>query len=128
MLKEAEDRNEGLTEEDRSKNLEWMVVGARGERRLIKGVKRPAANPGRPQQAAARTVPTPALLPGLPQPGPWDPRVGGRGGAAAARGTGTKRKKGPQRQQIDRDEAEETEDEEEEMVDSRQAPPQPGRT
>jgi len=33
---EAEMRNnEELTDEDRSKNLAWVVVGARGEKRLI---------------------------------------------------------------------------------------------
>jgi len=38
---EAERRNESeLTEEDKSKNLQWVVVGARGEKRLIKTVER----------------------------------------------------------------------------------------
>jgi hypothetical protein len=32
MLKEAEERNGCLSEEEKAKNLEWMVVGARGER------------------------------------------------------------------------------------------------
>jgi hypothetical protein len=36
MWKEAESRNETLSEADKSKNLQWMVVGARGEKRLIK--------------------------------------------------------------------------------------------
>ncbi len=36
MKVEADDRNENLTEDDLSKNLRWAVVGARGERRLIK--------------------------------------------------------------------------------------------
>ena len=40
MAKEAERRNETRTEEERSKNVEWMVVGRKGEKRLIKGVAR----------------------------------------------------------------------------------------
>ncbi len=36
MLEEAEKRNRNLTEEDRSKNLKWMVVGRKGEKRMIK--------------------------------------------------------------------------------------------
>ena len=37
---EADHRNNQLTEEDRNKNLKWLVVGKRGEKRLIKGVER----------------------------------------------------------------------------------------
>ena len=37
---EAMEKNKHLTTEDRSKNLQWMVVGQRGTRRLIKGVNR----------------------------------------------------------------------------------------
>ena len=37
---EANKRNTQLTEEDRSKNLKWLVVGKRGEKRLIKGTER----------------------------------------------------------------------------------------
>jgi hypothetical protein len=37
MISEAERRNQELTQEDKAKNLEWMVVGARGERRIVKG-------------------------------------------------------------------------------------------
>ena len=40
MWKEAESRNEKLTEEDKSKNLQWLVVGARGEKRLVKSTRR----------------------------------------------------------------------------------------
>jgi hypothetical protein len=36
LKKEAERRNRSLTETDMSKNLHWVVVGARGERRLTK--------------------------------------------------------------------------------------------
>jgi len=37
---EAERRNQNLSEEDRSKNLKWMVVGRKGEKRLIKAIER----------------------------------------------------------------------------------------
>ena len=40
MLTEAENNNKKRTEDDISKNLSWMVVGRRGERRLIKGIER----------------------------------------------------------------------------------------
>jgi hypothetical protein len=40
MKKEAERRNTQLTETDKAKNLEWILVGARGEKRLIKTVPR----------------------------------------------------------------------------------------
>ena len=43
MKAEADDRNENLTEDDLSKNLRWAVVGARGERRLIKTTAREQA-------------------------------------------------------------------------------------
>jgi hypothetical protein len=36
LKKEAEKRNKNLSESDMSKNLHWVVVGARGERRLTK--------------------------------------------------------------------------------------------
>ena len=37
---EADRRNNVLTAEDRGKNLKWLVVGKRGEKRLIKAVER----------------------------------------------------------------------------------------
>jgi hypothetical protein len=40
LAREAENRNEQLTTEDREKNMKWMVVGRRGEKRLIKAVER----------------------------------------------------------------------------------------
>ena len=41
LREEAERRNhEDLTEEDRERNLKWVVVGSRGEKRLIKGTER----------------------------------------------------------------------------------------
>jgi hypothetical protein len=39
-MDEAERRNrEEITQEDKAKNLEWMVVGTKGERRLIKSAR-----------------------------------------------------------------------------------------
>ena len=40
LRQEADLRNTQLSDEDRSKNLKWLVVGKRGEKRLIKGVER----------------------------------------------------------------------------------------
>ena len=40
LRKEAEKRNEQLTEDERSKNVIWAVVGARGEKRLVKTTAR----------------------------------------------------------------------------------------
>jgi hypothetical protein len=40
MKEEAEERNKDLTAEERRRNVKWMVVGRRGEKRLIKGVER----------------------------------------------------------------------------------------
>ncbi len=48
MKKEAKRRNAQLSEEDQSKNLQWMVVGARGEKRFVKTIPRdPPAQRGR---------------------------------------------------------------------------------
>jgi hypothetical protein len=47
LAKEVEKRNEQLTTEDREKNLRWMVVGRRGEKRMVKGVEREQQNFGR---------------------------------------------------------------------------------
>ena len=40
LREEADRLNEQLTTEDRNKNLKWIVVGRRGEKRLIKGTER----------------------------------------------------------------------------------------
>ena len=40
LKEEATKRNRQLTTEEKSKNLQWLVVGQRGTRRLIKGVSR----------------------------------------------------------------------------------------
>ena len=41
---EADRRNQELTNEDRERNLRWIVVGGRGEKRLIKGTEREDQN------------------------------------------------------------------------------------
>jgi hypothetical protein len=41
LSKEAEQRNQSLTVEDRERNLRWLVIGRRGEKRLIKGTEQP---------------------------------------------------------------------------------------
>ena len=38
LREEVDRRNGELTVEDRDKNLKWLVVRKRGEKRLIKGV------------------------------------------------------------------------------------------
>jgi hypothetical protein len=40
LSNEAELKNRNLTADDREKGLRWMVVGRRGEKRLIKGTER----------------------------------------------------------------------------------------
>jgi hypothetical protein len=40
LSSEAESKNRNLTADDREKGLRWMVVGRRGEKRLIKGTER----------------------------------------------------------------------------------------
>jgi hypothetical protein len=55
MISEAERRNQELTQEDKAKNLEWMVVGARGERRIVKGQVRARGAAGAARGAAGAT-------------------------------------------------------------------------
>jgi len=40
LREDANRRNENLTQEDRDRNLKWIVVGRRGEKRIIKGTER----------------------------------------------------------------------------------------
>jgi hypothetical protein len=127
MISEAEERNRNLTQEDRAKNLEWMVVGARGERRIVKGVAR--VRGGGPPPARARGGLAPPLLPPRMRQGPWNPVVGGRGagGNAGQRGRPSQRGTSAKRRRGGTVEGEE-EDEDEEMENERQPPlpPQPG--
>ena len=50
MMAEAENRNKDLSEEELSKNLKWLVVGQKGEKRLIKGVERTQPQSQKTQQ------------------------------------------------------------------------------
>jgi hypothetical protein len=51
LVAEAEERNRQLTVEDQNRNLRWLVVGKRGEKRLLKGTEREQQyNAGRRQQ------------------------------------------------------------------------------
>jgi hypothetical protein len=59
MREEVDKKNrEEITEDDVAKNLEWMLVGPRGERRIIKGVNRgeqvTGRGRGRPATGGAR--------------------------------------------------------------------------
>ncbi len=69
IKKEADRRNTQLAEQDKAKNLHWMVVGARGEKRIIKAVPReqPAQRGRPPGRGRGNTT-----------------RRGGRGGATGA--------------------------------------------
>jgi hypothetical protein len=100
-----------------------MVVGTRGEKRIVKGVvrERGAATRGPLRGApAARGHGAPTLLPPRLRQGPWDPATRGRG--TATRGRPRLNSKRPRE---DRQEQDEAEEEEEEMEDDRQPPPQP---
>jgi hypothetical protein len=84
MKREAEERNKNLTNEDKSRNMKWLVVGRRGEKRLIKGVERDVQFMGnRNNPPAARTaaekqpdIRGPQLLPSAPPRGQFQPRQG----------------------------------------------------
>ncbi len=65
MKKEADRRNTQLAEQDKSEKLQWLVVGARGEKRIIKAVPReqpaqrgrPTGRGGRGNAKGANTIP-----------------------------------------------------------------------
>ena len=48
LREEAEGRNQELTNEDRERNLRWITLGSRGEKRLIKGTEREDQTRGGP--------------------------------------------------------------------------------
>jgi len=76
LREEMQRRNEVLSEEDAAKNLQWAVVGGRGERRLIKTTAR------QPPRAMGRQEET---------------RGGTRGRGAASRGATSARGQPPTR-------------------------------
>jgi hypothetical protein len=77
MKQEAEDRNKKLTAEERNRNEKWLVVGRRGEKRLIKGIERDVQLTGsRPQRTENRIVNVePREQQVLPSLAPRDPFV-----------------------------------------------------
>jgi hypothetical protein len=80
MKEEADEKNKELTADDIRRNVKWMVVGRRGEKRLIKGVERDQQfnrDDRRP------TAPVPIVQ---SKPAPRGGRGGARGGASGARG------------------------------------------
>jgi hypothetical protein len=86
MLAEAERRNrEDLNDQDRAKNLLWMVVGKKGQKRLVKVYDRENVGPVRGGRGAARGgigrggaphLAGVALLPARGAEGTWRPTVG----------------------------------------------------
>ena len=54
LVAQAEERNKHLSDEDRGKNVKWLVVGPKGSKRLIKGTARemPASQVPPPPAAA----------------------------------------------------------------------------
>jgi hypothetical protein len=79
MKQEAEEKNKSLTAEEKSNNVKWMVVGRRGEKRIIKGVERDVQYMGnRTTRAGDRTSNSgsrgPQLLPDAPSRGQFVPR------------------------------------------------------
>ena len=74
LAAEAARRNEELDDEDRAKNLKWLLVGQKGARRLIKGVERV------PPTSNSQRQPSPPP-PGLnAQPGQERPRLSSKRG------------------------------------------------
>jgi hypothetical protein len=89
MKDEVDEKNKTLTVEEKNRNIKWMVVGRRGEKRIIKGVERDQqrygdnrwtgqegrANPNFQPIAARPVVPQPQpqaqpQQPNIPQLGP----------------------------------------------------------
>jgi hypothetical protein len=80
LTAEAANRNKQLTADDVSKNLKWLVIGKRGEKRLIKGTERD-------QQSFARpAIQLHNYIPAVPQPQP--PAGWTRGGSGGGIGAG----------------------------------------
>jgi hypothetical protein len=72
MKEEAEEKNKSLTAEEINRNIKWMVVGRRGEKRIIKGVEREQQQYGRRREERTRRDSigeTRQQRPAVPQPG-----------------------------------------------------------
>ena len=77
LAREAEKRNEeDLTDDDRAKNLKWAVVGAKGEKRLIKTTAQPARGRGGRRGGRGRGRGMPMAL-SQPVAQNTDPEAGG---------------------------------------------------
>ena len=66
LVAEAEKRNKNLTQEDKAKNLKWLVVGQKGEKRMYKGVERappPGHHTGQQSQRPQASLPRPEQRP-----------------------------------------------------------------
>ena len=84
MMSEVDQKNKERTEEDKAKNLHWMVVGKRGERRIIKGQIREDSRRGSNHTEMGRRTErgrgTLLLNPAQDKSrrtGAWGPRTGG---------------------------------------------------
>jgi hypothetical protein len=108
MMVEVERRNqEELTEQDKSKNLCWKLVGRRGQKRMVKVAEREAVSrrggaagrgAGRGRGAAAPRLTGANLLPVIEPAGEWRPSAG-RGGGQRGGGPSSKRKRSGEEEQ-----------------------------
>ena len=74
LVKEAEKRNMERTAEDRSKNVEWILVGQQGEKRLIRMVNRRGGTRGATRGGRSDRG---GILPSTgPSTGGWAPQTG----------------------------------------------------
>jgi hypothetical protein len=92
MLEEAQRKNqEELTDDDRSKNLVWRVVGKKGQKRLVKvyntmrGGISSRARGGVARAGAAVSRGSSNLLPAMERQEAWQPSTRGRGAEAGGR-------------------------------------------
>jgi hypothetical protein len=91
IVAEAEKRNGELSNEDRAKNLQWKVVGKKGQRRLIKGPVSSMRGGGERGRGAGRGAGRgntlgAHLLPAVRGRGTWQPSARGDPAARAAPG------------------------------------------
>ncbi len=92
MWKEVEDRNTNRTEDQLQKNLAWMVVGARGERRIVLQPNRQDTGPNSSRGwSGPRSRPPSWTGPRATARGGRPPQPRGRGGQGPTRGVGTSR-------------------------------------
>ena len=90
LVKEAERRNLARTEEDKAKNLEWTLVGQRGEKRLIKITNRRGGRGGWTSRRGRGG--REGLLPSVPNiTENWAPQSNSQRGTGALRGAVTQR-------------------------------------